>query len=175
MKTTLSLLASAALATTAFASAGPGPWANSTWYPGSLDGKYQAAVYGNNVSGVIGFAIANGTATIATNTTVTTNATINTIIWDPLQNYYAIFVEGRAYVSYALAAINFNSSMINGTLLPVAEVTGGAFAAHIDGNGGVFTFNGTGDITRSNAAPPPTLTNVPFKLNGIRVSFSPTP
>ncbi len=176
MKTTLSLLASAALATTAFASAGPGPWANSTWYPGSLDGKYQAAVYGNNVSGVIGFAVANGTTTVSTNTTTTTNATTSTVIWNPNQNYYAIFVEGRAYTGLTMASINFNSSTINGVLLPPAAImTGGYFSANIDDNRGVFTFNGNGEISFSNAAPPPTLVNIPFMLNGIRVSFTPNP
>lgn len=118
MKTTLSLLASAALATTAFASAGPGPWANSTWYPGSLDGKYQAAVYGNNISGVLGFALVNGSPTIATNSVVTSsNSSQSTVIMNPFQNYFAIFVEGRTYTGSTMANVNYDNSTLTGVLL----------------------------------------------------------
>jgi len=118
-KTTLTLLASAALAATTFASAGPGPWANSTWYPGSLDGKYQAAVYGENISGVVGFALSSGAPTTATTSTLnmTNGSSQSTLTVNPFQNYYAIFVEGRTYTGIALANINNDNSSITGTLI----------------------------------------------------------
>lgn len=120
MKTTiLSLLGTAALATSAFASAGPGPWANATWYPGNLDGKYQAAVYGNNISGVLGFALANGSPTIATNSTIvnTNGSSQSTLVMNPFQNYFAIFVEGRTYTGSTLATANYDNSTLTGALI----------------------------------------------------------
>ncbi len=261
MKTLLSFFALAALATSALASAGPGPWANATYYPGNLDGKYQAAVYGNNISGVLGFALENGSPTIATNSVVnnTNGSTQSTIVVDPFQNYFAIFVEGRTYTGLSTANVNYDSSTVTGTLIgaqpdfaflegsnnvvtqqtftnttivtnqitvddngvltytnsyttniaitnvfntntipstlldPAGLVNrglNGGFRANINGDGGIFTFSGDGELSTpaqfqtvnftTNAAGETigaqiVTDTVPFQLDGIRVSFSTTP
>jgi hypothetical protein len=100
---------------------GSGPWANATYYPGNLDGKYQAAVYGNNISGVLGFALRDGAPTISTNTSTTsagsTNSSTSTTVVDPLQNYFVIFVEGRSYSGLTTASINYDNSTVTGGLI----------------------------------------------------------
>ena len=103
---------------------GPGPWANATFFPGNLDGKYQAAVFGNNISGVLGFAIRDGAPTVSTNTTTTTtggasgsSSTTSTAIVDPLQNYFVVFVEGRTYSGLTTAGINYDNNTVTGALL----------------------------------------------------------
>jgi hypothetical protein len=107
---------------------GSGPWANATYYPGNLDGKYQAAVSGANVSGVLGFAIRDGappflesqTQTLAplnsggSNNAIVSNQQIGI---DNSLNYYAIFVNGRTYVGTTAAAINYDDSSVAGTLI----------------------------------------------------------
>lgn len=205
MKTILSLFASVALGAAAYASAGPGPWANATYFPGNLDGKYQAAVYGNNISGVLGFALANGSPTISTNSTLnlTNGSSQSTVVMDPFQNYFAIFVEGRTYTGGTIANINYDNSTVTGALIGTQpNFTGtavpldylnrglnGGFRADITGNGGIFTFVGDGELStpaqiqtiRTNANPDGSITawvetaTVPFQLNGIRVSFLTAP
>ncbi len=261
MKTILSLLALASTSAAVFASAGPGPWANATYYPGNLDGKYQAAVYGNNISGVLGFALQNGSPTIATNTTLTTsnNSTQATVVVDPFQNYFAIFVEGRTYTGLSTATVDYNNSSVTGTLIgaqpdfafltgsnsvissqtftntnivtnqitvdnngvitftntfttnisvtnvfttnslpaPLLNPAGlvnrglnGGFRADVNGDGGVFTFTGNGELSTPAQFQTVNFTTnakgeiigaqvatdtVPFQLNGIRVSFTTTP
>jgi len=98
---------------------GPGPWANASYYPGNIDGQYQAAVYGNNIAGVLGFALQNGSPTTSTNSTLTTsnNSTQSQVVVDPFQNYFAIFVEGRTYTGYTTAAANYNNSTVTGALI----------------------------------------------------------
>jgi hypothetical protein len=107
---------------------GSGPWANATYYPGNLDGKYQAAVYGANLSGVLGFAIRDGappflqsqTQTLASlNSGGSNNAIVSNqqIGIDNSLNYYAIFVNGRTYVGTTAAAINYDNSSVAGTLI----------------------------------------------------------
>lgn len=107
---------------------GSGPWANSTYFPGNLDGKYQASVFGANVSGVLGFAIRDGAPpflqsqaqTLASlNSGGSNNAIVSNqqIGIDNSLNYYAIFVNGRTYVGTTAAAINYDSSSVAGTLI----------------------------------------------------------
>ena len=107
---------------------GSGPWANATYYPGNLDGKYQAAVFGANVSGVLGFAIRDGappflesqTQTLASlNSGGSNNAIVSNqqIGIDNSLNYYAIFVNGRTYIGTTAAAINYDDSSVAGTLI----------------------------------------------------------
>jgi hypothetical protein len=107
---------------------GSGPWANATYYPGNLDGKYQAAVFGANVSGVLGFAIRDGappflqsqSQTLASlNSGGSNNAIVSNqqIGIDPSLNYYAIFVNGRTYVGTTAGAINYDNSTVAGTLI----------------------------------------------------------
>jgi len=107
---------------------GTGPWANATYYPGNLDGKYQAAVFGANISGVLGFAIRDGappflesqTQTLAplnsggSNNAIVSNQQIGI---DPSLNYFAIFVNGRTYVGTTAAGINYDNSSVTGTLI----------------------------------------------------------
>ncbi len=107
---------------------GSSPWANGTYFPGNLDGKYQAAVFGANVSGVLGFAIRDGAPpflqsqnqTLASlNTGGSNNAIVSNqqISIDNSLNYYAIFVNGRTYVGTTAAAINYEDNSVTGTLI----------------------------------------------------------
>ncbi len=115
---------------------GSGPWANATYYPGNLDGKYQAAVFGANVSGVLGFAIRDGappflqsqSQTLASlNSGGSNNAIVSNqqIGIDNSLNYYAIFVNGRTYVGTTAAAINYDNSSVAGTLIGTQPSTFG--------------------------------------------------
>jgi len=112
---------------------GPGPWANSTPYPGFLDGKYQAAVTGQNTSGVLSFAIRDGAAPflqIESQSAGGENVVIADVVavnqdfaLDRSLNYYAVFVNGRAYVGSTAAGINYDSSTVSGTLIGSAPTT----------------------------------------------------
>jgi hypothetical protein len=103
---------------------GSGPWANATYYPGNLDGKYQAAVTGINTSGVLGFAIRDGSPpfleieTQSTGDALVTDAVIRnqTIEIDRSLNYYLVFVNGRTYAGVTAAGINYNNNKVFGTL-----------------------------------------------------------
>jgi len=109
------LLVSPALAGNWF---GSGPWANATYYPGNLDGKYQAAVFGNNISGVLGFALRDGapTTTVTSQLNTTNNSSQSTLTVDPFQNYFVIFVQGRTYSGISTASINYNNDTVTGVL-----------------------------------------------------------
>lgn len=112
---------------------GPGPWANSTYYPGFLDGKYQAAVTGQNTSGVLSFAIRDGAAPFlqiesqsagGENVVIADVVAVNQdFVLDRSLNYYAVFVNGRAYVGSTAAGINYDSSTVSGTLIGSAPTT----------------------------------------------------
>ncbi len=123
----LTALASAPL----FAGAGTGPWALGAYYPGQLDGKYQASVSGNNITGVVGFAIINGGLPFASRSSATAGAdagggaadaaavSVNTDLGgvDETQNYFAIFVEGRTYTGRTVGMIDINRKKVTGTLI----------------------------------------------------------
>jgi len=98
---------------------GSGPWANATYYPGNLDGKYQAAVFGANISGVLGFALRDGTptTTVTSQLNTTNSSSQSTVSVDPFQNYFVIFVEGRTYSGLTTAGINYNNNTVTGALL----------------------------------------------------------
>jgi hypothetical protein len=97
---------------------GPGPWANATYYPGNLDGKYQAAVFGANISGVLGFALRDGAPpTTVTSQIVNTNSSQSSLRVDPFLNYFAIFVEGRTYTGLTTAGVNYNNNTVTGALV----------------------------------------------------------
>jgi len=185
MKTLLSLLSTVTLASSALAgSFGPGPWADGTYYPGNLNGKYMGVVTGNNISGVLGFAIVDGAPPfrqidnpypLADATTVKQYEYDNPRI-DVLQNYFAIFVEGRTYTGLTTAGVNIDTMTVAGALQgtdPIgvpATVTGapgpgnfnfnatdalsivnrglsGGFTAKIKGKKAVFTFKGEGQLS----------------------------
>lgn len=108
---------------------GPGPWASGAYYPGGTDGKYQATAYGNNITGVIGFALREGspsvtsqstststlTADVATTTISAATSAIN--VFDETQNYFVIFVEGRTYSGLAVGSVNPVGGTVSGALL----------------------------------------------------------
>jgi hypothetical protein len=120
-----------------FAGAGTGPWALGAYYPGQLDGKYQASVSGNNITGVVGFAIVNGGLPFASRSSAAggggggaggnvivavgdAGATaVNTDLGgvDETQNYFAIFVEGRTYTGRTVGMIDINRKKVTGTLI----------------------------------------------------------
>jgi hypothetical protein len=186
MKTITSLLLAAQIAITAsaLAGSGPGPWSDGAYYPGALNGKYMGIVTGNNIAGVLGFAIVDGAPPyreignpypVADATTVKQYEYDNPRI-DVLQNYFAIFVEGRTYTGLTTAGININDMTVAGALQgtdPIgvpAAVTGapgpgdfnfdatdalsiinrglsGGFTAKIKSKQAVFTFKGDGQLS----------------------------
>jgi hypothetical protein len=174
------LLMSLASPVVILAGAGPGPWANGASFPGQLDGKYMAVVTGRNISGVLGFAIADGQPPFresdqqsSTDGTLVVNQSIGI---DPVQNYFAIFVEGRTYTGLTIAGINLDNCTVAGALqgqnpvaIPAAGNGGtgtgsitfnasdalsvvnrglsGGFTAKIKKNQSVFTFKGDGQLS----------------------------
>jgi len=113
-------------------SLGPGPWASGAYYPGGTDGKYQAAVYGNNIAGVIGFSIREGGPSVLaqpdtplTSQTEDETAAAATVqaataaaqAFDQTQNYFVIFVEGRTYTGLAVGSVNPRGKTVTGALL----------------------------------------------------------
>jgi len=99
---------------------GPGPWANGTFYPGNLDGKYMATVSGDNINGVLGFAIVDGTPPFRVSeqqqADINVVAVNDQIGIDPLQNYFVIFVQGRTYSGLTTAGINYDTKTVAGAL-----------------------------------------------------------
>jgi len=124
MKTPLSLLFTIIIATTAMAGVGPGPWADGTYYPGNLNGKYMGVVTGNNIAGVLGFAIVDGAPpyrNLANPFPLGEEESVKVYEYDTpridvLQNYFAIFVEGRTYTGLTTAGINIDTKTVAGAL-----------------------------------------------------------
>lgn len=178
------------LATSLFLSAahagnwfGPGPFANGTYYPGYLNGKYMGVVTGNNISGVLGFAIVDGAPPFRVTDEqqaqgdIDPAVTINqSITPDVLQNYFAIFVEGRTYTGLTTAGIDIESNRVAGALqgqnpvgLLAVDATdafagegqnatvdalsvvnrglSGGFNATINEKSATFTFSGNGELS----------------------------
>lgn len=181
MKTSLTLALFASLVASSLAgSFGPGPWSDGAYYPGALNGKYMGVVTGNNISGVLGFALSDGAPPFresdqqsSTDGVLVVNQQIGI---DPVQNYFAIFVEGRTYTGVTIAGINGDSSTVAGALqgqnpigLPAAgagdsgatSITftardalsivnrglSGGFTAEIKKDKSVFTFKGDGQLS----------------------------
>lgn len=147
MKTPLAFLALAAtIASSSAGSFGPGPWSDGAYYPGALNGKYMGVVTGTNISGVLGFAIADGAPPFresdqqtASDGVVAVNQQIDV---DPAQNYFAIFVEGRTYTGVTIAGINNDDCTVAGALQgrnPIGVLAAGSGA---DGAAGI-AFNAT--------------------------------
>lgn len=98
---------------------GAGPWANGAYYPGQYDGVYSATIFGGApsvVSGVLGFGLVNGSPSTATNSTISTNGTQNTITVDPFQNYFVVFVDGVTYAGVTIANLNNQANQVAGSL-----------------------------------------------------------
>jgi len=178
MKTLIILLfCPAVLAVHALAGAGSGPWADGAYYPSGLDGKYMGIVTGNNISGVLGFGISQGAPPFRETEqqggqegVLTVNQQFGA---DPLQNYFAIFVEGRTYTGLTIAGINIASKSVAGALqgqnpvaVPAAGGPGGTidftardalsivnrglsggFTAKVKKSRAVFTFKGDGQLS----------------------------
>lgn len=125
MKNILTPLVMTALTTSLMAGAGPGPWGQGAYYPGYLDGKYVATVTGNNISGILGFAIVDGAPPFRTfveqNAVIAGEAIVieenTTIQYDQLQNYFAIFVAGRVYTGKTSAGVNIEDKSVAGALI----------------------------------------------------------
>lgn len=180
MKLALFPLIIALLAPSVFAGNffGPNPWANGAYYPGQLDGKYSATVFGNNTSGVLGFALKDGSPTIVTNTqsTVSTNISVvqSTIIPDPWQNYYMIFFNGITFFGPTFATINVSSKQVSGAMYGGQGVisatnlafASGGFTATLTSDKSPITFvgNNTGQLQVVGGA------GTTFSLNGIKIS-----
>jgi len=139
MKKYLTPLLIACVTSNLFAGGTPGgPWANGAYYPGYLNGKYMGVVTGNNISGVLGFAIVDGAPPFRTTTTEAADAgggvlQNSSIRPDGTQNYFVIFVEGRTYSGLTTAGIDISSKTVAGALqgtdpagiLPVGTSSGG--------------------------------------------------
>jgi hypothetical protein len=167
----ISFVASSALAGSFF---GPGPWANGAYYPGQFDGKYSATVFGNNTSGVLGFALKAGSPTTATNSLVLTNGIQNTIIVDGSQNYWLVFLNGVTYAGETIGSINVSSKQVTGALYngsgrvnaTTFSFASGGFTANLTSDKSPITFigNNTGQLAVAGGAA------TTFSLNGIKVS-----
>ena len=100
-----------------------GPWANGAYYSGYLNGRYMGVVTGNNIAGVLGFAIVDGAPPFRTKTE-SDAAGANTVKveeygtpdYDITQNYCAIFVEGRTYTGLTAAGIDVDNNTVAGAL-----------------------------------------------------------
>lgn len=99
---------------------GPGPWANGAYYPGQYDGVYSATMFGGTpsvISGVLGFGLRNGSPSTSTNSTLAgTNGVQSTIVVDPFQNYFVVFVDGRTYAGSTIATVNNQTDQVSGGL-----------------------------------------------------------
>lgn len=181
MKALLSFLLSFATSCSVLAgSFGPGPWSDGAYYPSGLDGKYMGVVTGNNISGVLGFGISDGAPPFRESQTQSSQGdtlTVNQSLGvDPVQNYFAIFVEGRTYTGVTIAGIDIDSKSVAGALqgqnpiaLPAAGSGGtgsgaidftardalsivnrglsGGFTAKVKKKKAVFTFKGEGQLS----------------------------
>ena len=184
MKNLLPVLLTQLFTASLLAGAGTGPWANGSSYPGELDGKYMGVVTGNNISGVLGFAIKDGAPPYRNmenpiemaGTDSVKQYEYDTPRIDVLQNYFAIFVQGRTYTGLTTAGIDIDSKTVAGALqgtdpIGVPATVGGApgpgefsfgsadalsilnrglsggFTAKVKSSGSVFTFKGNGQLS----------------------------
>lgn len=158
-KLLLNLTAGTILTSTSFAGNwfGSGPWANGAYYDGQFNGKYQAVVTGENISGVLGFSIVEGAPSLRDTD------------FDNTANYFMIFVEGRTYFGETLASINIDTKKVGGALsgtTPAGIITvptpnfsasdavtvvnrglSGGFTANINNSKATFTFSGSGQLS----------------------------
>jgi len=126
-----------------------GPWGNGAYYSGYLNGKYMGVVTGNNISGVLGFAILDGAPPFRTTTQQAAagggagglialqNSQIRP---DSTQNYFVIFVEGRTYSGLTTAGVDIASKTVAGALQGTDPV-GVPPAVTGDPGPGNFNFN----------------------------------
>ena len=120
---------------------GSGPWANDAYYPGQLDGKYQASVTGVNIAGAVGFAFQDGAPTSSSSAASATTAS-NNITVDPSLNYFVIFVQGVTYSGTTTATINLDQNTVTG-----AFYSGSSAFTTIETSEILFVTNGTSVTT----------------------------
>jgi len=142
-KTILPLLAIALAANVGLAGNwfGSGPWANDAYYPGQLDGKYQASVTGVNIAGAVGFAFQDGAPT-SSSSAASATTTSNNITVDPSLNYFVIFVQGVTYSGTTTATINLDQNTVTGALY-----SGASSFSTITTDDTLFITNSTGITT----------------------------
>jgi hypothetical protein len=146
-----------------------GPFANGAYYSGYLNGRYMGVVTGNNIAGVLGFAIVDGAPPFRTRTEAESASASSVKVeeygtpdFDVTQNYFAIFVEGRTYTGITAAGIDIDNNTVAGALQGTDPI---AVQAAVRGAPGPAVFN-TGITTfqtnRTPATVGPTndLTNV---------------
>ena len=135
-----------------------GPWANGAYYAGYLNGKYMGVVTGNNISGVLGFAITDGAPPYRTADQAQGGQGLQNVkvaeYQDPridiTQNYFAIFVEGRTYTGLTTAGIDISSKTVAGALQGTDPIGVQAAVAGAPGPGG-FAVNPAGGVNAFNA------------------------
>jgi hypothetical protein len=143
----IGLLASISQAALAGNWFGAGPWANDGYYPGYLNGKYQAAVTGQNIIGVIGFAIVDGAPASreievqAGSGALITETVLRNIQYtvDPFQNYFVIFHEGRTYRGLTTAMIDLAANTVTGAFQGTDPLGNQPFVADTTVGGAVNT------------------------------------
>lgn len=156
-KLALSLL-QCSLISSAFASGSAGgPWANGAYYAGNLNGKYMGVVTGNNISGVLGFAIVEGAPPFRTADTQTSSGGAAAIALqnssirpDVTQNYFVIFVEGRTYSGLTTAGVDIASKTVAGALQGTDPAGVSPTVTGAPGPGG-FSINPANGINAFNA------------------------
>jgi hypothetical protein len=136
-----------------------GPWANGAYYVGYLNGKYMGVVTGDNISGVLGFAIVDGAPPFRTEESQQSaggdfpvalqNSSIRP---DVTQNYFAIFVEGRTYSGLTTAGVDISSKTVAGALQGIDPAgftaAGDAGTLVVNPADGVNAFNALSIINR---------------------------
>lgn len=169
--TFVALLHNAVLAGNFF---GPGPFSQGWYYPGQMDGKYQASVTGVNIAGAVGFAFQDGAPTVSTNSTATTATTAgggassvvqNNITVDPTQNYFVIFVQGMTYSGITTAAMNIDQGTVTGAMFGGQ----GAFT-RINTESQVLITDGTNTIVDTITTP--VLDNLSLLNRGVNGGFT---
>ena len=134
-----------------------GPWANGAYYAGYLNGKYMGVVTGNNIAGVLGFAIVDGAPPFRTQEQQGGQQQQGVKVaeyQDPridiTQNYFTIFVEGRTYTGLTTAGIDISSKTVAGALQGTDPIGVQAGVTGAPGPGG-FAVNPAGGINAFNA------------------------
>jgi hypothetical protein len=181
---------------------GAGPWANDGYYPGYLNGKYQASVTGLNIIGVVGFSIVDGAPPSREIEEQAANAggpVLRNVALgvDPFQNYFLIFHEGQTYRGETLASIDLVANTVTGALrgtdpaaiqpftatagvnavvnaLPVVNRgLSGGFLASIQDENALLTFSGDGQLSSQSNPQAVSITAVPAVYDPADVPPSP--
>ena len=143
---------------------GSGPWANDAYYPGQLDGKYQASVTGVNIAGAVGFAFQDGAPTSSSSAATAAGAS-NNITVDPSLNYFVIFVQGVTYSGTTTATINLDQNTVTG-----AFYSGSSAFTTVETSEILFVTNGTSVETATQVST--VLDNLSLLNRGVNGGFT---